>query len=464
MITYAALSPHPPLIVPEVGGRDIEKVAATVKGMQAMAKELLVSSPDMIVFLTPHGNVFSDCISVLTEEDLQGDLGSFGRADIRVSYKNNVEFIHQLGKLAQGQGIYFLGIDRKLAQQHQLKAEIDHGILVPLYYLEKAGLEDIPIVAISVGGLDNLSLYKFGKLMAEAANHLKRRIAIVASGDMSHCLKEEGPYKYHPDGSRFDQHIKNSLHEKDVPSIISTPEELRRNAGECGYASIIIMLGALDGYDFNTEIFSYEGPFGVGYLVAGLKPGQPTNSVLENLQQIENKAIKAIRLRESEPVKWARLNLEAHIKGTQSPVLAEETRDLLKQQAGAFVSIKKNGQLRGCIGTFLPAYANLAEEIKANAWAAGLRDPRFSPVKPDELDSLIYSVDILSAPEACERADLDPAKYGVIVSRGHRRGLLLPDLEGVDSVEQQLQIALQKAGIFPGEEYKIERFEVKRFT
>ena len=133
------------------------------------------------------------------------------------------------------------------------------------------------------------------------------------------------------------------------------------------------------------------------------------------------------------------------------------------QQAGAFVSLHKNGQLRGCIGTIAPTCDNLAWEIVQNAFSACSRDPRFSPVRPDELDELEYSVDVLGTPEPVDSpAALDPKTYGVIVSCSGRRGLLLPDLDGVDSVEAQLSIALQKGGIRENEPYKIERFKVVR--
>jgi len=125
--------------------------------------------------------------------------------------------------------------------------------------------------------------------------------------------------------------------------------------------------------------------------------------------------------------------------------------------------LKRNGQLRGCIGTISPVYNNLLAEIQHNAIAAATEDPRFSIVEPAELPELVYSVDVLGESEPAQRSELDPKRYGVIVSDGRRRGLLLPDLEGVDTVEEQLLIALQKAGISPHEKYNIERFEVTRY-
>jgi uncharacterized protein len=134
-------------------------------------------------------------------------------------------------------------------------------------------------------------------------------------------------------------------------------------------------------------------------------------------------------------------------------------------KSGVFVSLKKRGELRGCIGTYLPSCLNIAEEVITNAIAAATKDPRFSPLREDELGELSYSVDVLSCPEKVENLrELDPRKYGVIVVRGVRRGLLLPDLHGVDTVEEQLRITRMKAGILPHEEIEIYRFEVIRYT
>jgi len=136
----------------------------------------------------------------------------------------------------------------------------------------------------------------------------------------------------------------------------------------------------------------------------------------------------------------------------------------MKERAGVFVSIKKKGQLRGCIGTYLPVRMNVAEEVIHNAIAAATEDPRFLPVEPSELDDLVYSVDILSEPQRIRSLnELDPKRYGVIVMSGNRRGLLLPDIEGVNTVEEQIRIASMKAGITPDEEKEIYRFEVKRY-
>ena len=162
-------------------------------------------------------------------------------------------------------------------------------------------------------------------------------------------------------------------------------------------------------------------------------------------------------------VKLAKETVESYIREGKTPKPRELSPEM-KERAGVFVSLHKHGELRGCIGTFQPVKDNVAEEIIANAISSSTGDPRFPPVTVSELADLEYSVDILTEPEpVTDMGQLDPKKYGVIVESGWRRGLLLPDLEGVGSVEEQIAICRLKAGITPGEPVKLYRFRVKRF-
>jgi AmmeMemoRadiSam system protein A len=162
-------------------------------------------------------------------------------------------------------------------------------------------------------------------------------------------------------------------------------------------------------------------------------------------------------------VKLARETVESYIRGGK-PLKPRKLTPEMKERAGVFVSIHKHGELRGCIGTFEPTKNNVAEEVMANAISSSTRDPRFTPVVTSELDDLEYSVDVLTEPEPVkDTSQLDPQKYGVIVESGFRRGLLLPDLEGVDSVEEQISICRLKAGISHNEPVNLYRFQVRRF-
>ncbi len=168
--------------------------------------------------------------------------------------------------------------------------------------------------------------------------------------------------------------------------------------------------------------------------------------------------------RELHPLaKLAKNTVEVYVRNGKLPQPTELTPEM-KERAGVFVSIKRHGALRGCIGTFEPTQPNVAQEVIHNAVSSAMNDPRFLPVTPEELPDLVYSVDVLTRPVPVQsEKELDPRRYGVIVQSGARRGLLLPDLEGVDTVEKQIQICRQKAGIAPDEPVKLYRFEVKRY-
>ncbi|TYB80878.1 MAG: AmmeMemoRadiSam system protein A [Kosmotoga sp.] len=162
-------------------------------------------------------------------------------------------------------------------------------------------------------------------------------------------------------------------------------------------------------------------------------------------------------------VEWAWKTLNEYFYEGKLPDIGENLPEALKGKAGCFVTLHKNdGSLRGCIGTIIPTKETLAEEIRDNAIASATRDPRFPAVRKEELKELIISVDVLGEPEEATIEKLNPKEYGVIVEKGWRKGVLLPDLEGVDTVNKQLSIALRKAGISPGEDYKIYRFKVNR--
>jgi AmmeMemoRadiSam system protein A len=209
---------------------------------------------------------------------------------------------------------------------------------------------------------------------------------------------------------------------------------------------------------------AYEGPWGVGYLTA-LVGEDALAYLVASSDDIPSSGRKGGMpgTSESEIVTLARRCIEQRL-GVGEPVKPMLADPNYPRRAGVFVSLHRRGHLRGCIGTILPTCPTLAEELGHNAIQAATRDPRFPPLTPDELDDLELKVDILHQPEGCELSDLDPSRYGVIVSSGGRRGLLLPDLEGVDDATSQVSIALQKAGIVPGSPCSIERFLVDRYV
>jgi AmmeMemoRadiSam system protein A len=372
--------------------------------------------------------------------------------------------VTEIKKQAADLDLHVLELTEDVERQHGLTLSLDHGVTVPLFFLDEVGVQK-PLVHVAMSMAPPEQLYLFGLAVRRASDVLGRNVALLASGDLSHCLTTDAPGGYNKRGEEFDLELKRLLESADIEGIVGMEQTLVRDAGECGYRSIVMMLGALDGYNVRSRVLSYEAPFGVGYLVATLDPGSenPKNSLLAKLQEADRAIMEMCRSHESYLVGLARATLENHLAGIPRPKTGAVPKEF-KKKAGVFVSIKKQGSLRGCIGTIEPCQANVVEEVMANAISAGMQDPRFQSVRREELKALEYSVDVLQPPEPIQGlGELDPAKYGVIVRSRNRSGLLLPNLEGIETPEEQVDIARQKAGIGSHEEVQLERFEVVRY-
>lgn len=455
----AIITPHPPVLLPEVGGGREREIAATDRAMRTAAETVAAWQPDVIIVSSPHTILYRDYFHIAPGDGAVGDMSRFGAPEVRIQASYDTLLREEIIRRAEAEGLH-------AGTLGQRDPELDHGVLIPLYYLRKAGVR-CPIVRMGLSGFSPLDHYRLGKCVQDAVNALGRRAVFLASGDLSHKLKADGPYGYAPEGPQFDDAVTRTMASGDFLEFLTIDPALCERAAECGLRSFQVMAGALDGLAVEPQLLSHEGTFGVGYAIA-LFPvtGRNDSRCYEKDYLLAKNDRLATRKANEDPwVKLARRSLETYVKtGQRLTSLPEDLpAEMTTQQAGAFVSLHKNGQLRGCIGTIAPTCDNLAWEIVQNAVSACSRDPRFSPVRPDELDELEYSVDVLGAPEPVDSpAALDPKTYGVIVSCGGRRGLLLPDLDGVDSVAVQLSIALQKGGIRENEPYKIERFKVVR--
>ena len=290
---------------------------------------------------------------------------------------------------------------------------------------------------------------------------------MIGSGDLSHKLKEDGPYGFSKEGPEYDNRIMDVMGRGDFGQLLDFPEEFCEKAAECGHRSFVILAGALDRTAVKTEKLSHEGPFGVGYGVCVYEAAgaAPERDFLRQYEERAGKEAERRKQAEDACVRLARKTVETYVRtGEKISVPEGLPEEMYADRAGVFVSLKEEGRLRGCIGTISPVQNNIAEEIIDNAVSAASRDPRFHAVQPEELDQLVYSVDVLGeTEEISSEEELDVTRYGVVVSRGYKRGLLLPNLEGVDTVEDQIAIAKRKAGIpESAQDVRLERFEVVR--
>ncbi|MDR2124468.1 MAG: AmmeMemoRadiSam system protein A [Desulfovibrio sp.] len=591
--TWAALMPHPPVLAHAVGrGREREALR-TLDGTERLRAALTrlnaALAPDVLLVLSPHQPGVSDALFINRAARVRGSLARFGAPGVHVSLTGSPAALDEMAAAFKAAGI-------PCAAGDMPDITPDHGAVVPLQFILPT-FPDGKIPSAILAGPSGLSL-EHALALGDALRGLPggRRWALLASGDLSHRLKNDGPYGFDPAGPIFDAAVLEALKLGDPAPLLNLKTAITAGAGECGLRSVLALLRLTRA---PLEIFSYEGPFGVGYcnalwtnselfpsenartgargangqsgeekgptpenmqadpggaagrrreeeLSISEKPQSASRGVPERHREGEASSAKApqsdrpaasktrisvrvlpasARARTAHPgagagvalpaagssltrahaphpsekahppqlspagsgqypgtnpssarqdghpyPRLARAAIAALLKGRPAPTPADaETiapqSALWTPRKGCFVSIKsRDGSLRGCIGTFLPTRSGLAEEITANAVSAATRDPRFPPMRPEELSSVRISVDVLSEPELVRPGmRLDPEVYGVIVCKDGRRGLLLPDLDGIDSVERQVAVAAQKGGIRDTEGAEIYRFTVDRY-
>lgn len=460
MIVHAFMVPHPPVALPEIGRGEEKKIQPTLDSFRKVALEIAKIAPDTIVLSTPHTTMYRDYFLISPGTRARGDFGRYGRPDVSFDIAYDEEFTKKLSALCRKAGIA-AGTD------YERDPSLDQGTMVPLYYINQE-YTDYRLVRVGLSGQSLPEHYKLGERIREVADELDRRVVYVASGDLSHCQLASGPYGLKPEGPEYDSRIMRTMGSGNFGELLEYDPVFLEKAEECGHRSFVIMAGALDGLSVTPHVLSHEATLGVGYGFVSYEIGGPDES-RHFLEKYENK-VKETAGKSADPyVKLARKSVEAFVRKRKRyrPLSEEEElpEEIRNGRAGAFVSIHEFGDLRGCIGTILPTQKSLADEIISNAISACSRDPRFDPVTEDELPYLSISVDILSEPERItDKSELDVRRYGVICSTPDgRRGLLLPDLDGVDTADQQISIACHKGGIDPHDKDLIlERFEVVR--
>lgn len=458
-ILGAVTVPHPPILLPAIGQGEERAIQATTEACGEAMRFVADLRPDVVVILSPHSLLYSNYFHISPGKGAKGSFAAFGAPQVQMSCVYDTEFAEQLGVLARQAQVSAGPLGNRMP-------ELDHATMLPLHYLQPL-LPHVKVVRIGLSGLSLKEHYRLGMLLAETASRLSRRAVVIASGDLSHKLTKDGPYGFDSAGPAYDRRVMDILSHGRFDELFDFDEDFLSRAAECGHRSFTILAGALDGLAVEARQLSYEGPFGVGYGVCVFRPTgtDASRHYLSRYDEIRTARRQEQREREDRYVRLARAVVEHFVRTGSMPRLPEDLPgDMKERRAGVFVSLQERGSLRGCIGTIGPMYDNIAEEIRHNAVAACSQDPRFTAVTPPELPDLVYSVDVLGPLEPIPSpAALDVKRYGVVVTKGSRTGLLLPNLDGVETVEQQVSIAREKAGIAEEEDgVTLERFEVVR--
>lgn len=437
-VCVAVLMPHAPVLIPEVGGGREVEARATVGALRRAAATVVDEAPDAVVVISPHSPRRAGRFGIWQGETLAGDMGRFGRPEVTFEFPNATGLAQALVASLEEAGIATWRVPAQ---------PLDHGAGVPLYFLNHAGWSG-PTLVVGVNYPGEGGWRKVGEAIRVAARHEHLRLGVVASGDMSHRLQPGAPAGYEPRAREFDQDFVRILRTGRYESLHQLDPELQELAAEDVVDSTLIAAHACNLAADGHEVFSYEGPFGVGYCVARLYQAGEEPHPGQCLPRI------------------ARASVEGHFRPGVTPAAIPD-HEYLKRPAGVFVTLRtRDGSLRGCRGTITPRCRNLVEETREVARSSAFQDLRFEPVVEDELGDLSYEVSVLNPPEPVpSAAALDPHRYGVIISTPDgRRGLMLPEVEGLNTVEQQLAATCRKANIDRHEPMSLQRFTTSKFT
>lgn len=262
-ITAAFMVPHPPLIVPEVGRGQERVIQNTIDAYHAVAKRIGELKPDTIVLISPHQTMYADYFHIAPGSQAEGDFGRFGAQQVKIKAAYDTEFVQELCQRAGDAGL-------RAGTDGEIDRRLDHGTMVPLYFVHQYWKE-YQLVSIGLSGFALSKHYELGQCIQQTAKALGKDIVIIASGDLSHRLKADGPYGYAKEGPEYDRRIMEVMAKADFAKLLSFPEDFCTKAGECGHRSFVMMAGTLEAETRESETaiearrLSYEGPFGVGY-------------------------------------------------------------------------------------------------------------------------------------------------------------------------------------------------------
>jgi len=262
-IVFGCIVPHPPIIVPDVGKGGEREIAATSKAMEQLADKLAAQKPETVLIVSPHGKYHADAMGILTAQSSYGDMSAWGSSKPGTTYNNDLELVDLIQHEAKKAKVPISPITQK-------PYHLDWGVMVPMYFLNRA-LDGASLVPLTFSWLSLETHYTFGKAIKSAADLSKKRVAIIASGDLSHRLIPNAPAGYDPMGKIFDTKLADAISAMDTEAILNFDPAIVERAGECGLRSVVILLGALAGLNVQSKVLSYECPFGVGYMVASLE-------------------------------------------------------------------------------------------------------------------------------------------------------------------------------------------------
>ena len=453
----AFMVPHPVLAIPEIGKGKESQLATTVSSFEFVGRKIASLAPDVILWVSPHAESYADCFQLADGEVGVGSFSEFGAPNVTFRMLYDKELTRSIAYESKVLGV-------PVSSDNSFENSIDRGTMVPLYFINHE-YRDFLSVRMGVSGLSLAAHYRFGQAIGAACAKSNKKIVLIASGDLSHCQSHESPNGYRPEGARYDEQMMRLMGKANFGELLSFNRFWLNEAAQCGHRAFTILAGALDRHEVEAVRLSHEAPFGVGYDFCLYTVGSfdASRSFLDLYETREMLLAKEKREKSDVYVRLARQAIETYVSTQRVMKLSSSfPENLLTRQAGVFVTIQEEGELRGCLGSLKPKTKCVGDEIIRNAIAAATKDQRFEPLKTSDFDNIVLTVDVIqNVIPILSITDLDPAHYGVIVEWVGKHASLLPGLPGVDTPEKQVEIAKRKAGIPASEDPELFRFEVE---
>lgn len=441
-IVFAGVLPHGTSLLPVEGPLDPEATPLHA-ACRDLAQRLVAARPDLIVVIDPHGPTFTQAMGLCCAPVLRGDLAAAGRPDMALELPTDLQLAQILLGLSKEAGVPLTVPDRYVRQP------LSHGVLVPWQFLTAAGLGPVAVTVVHPSGQSLARHFEFGQIIGYAAQRTGRRVAILASAELSHRHDEI------PEAAAFDQQVVEAFDGHHWVALVGQAPAALAAAEACGMGALAMLAGVFRPEAIAACPSTYAVTAGVGRLVGEL-------AITRHPEPVDDAQRPA-----RDVATLAELALEAIYCHTAKQEFVRATGKLAetwgRRQAGVFVTLYRDGKIRNSLGAAFPLQANVCDEVVRTAVAVAFQDPAHPPIDAKELPRITLTVQVVLPPEPVARIEeVDPRLYGLIAYTGYRMGVLLPRVDGVETAEDQVRQVMAKAGVGAGEPLWLLRFPVER--
>lgn len=462
--------PHSPQLISFIGKGKEQYAQATLHAIEAICLDLADQKPDTTIVISPHGVTFSNSMYISGSKKNCGEL-EYTRRYIPFSYRNDLDLVKEISEAAQKRKIPASPATAKDLRKYGLSDRLCFAVTVPLYFL-RPHWNDFSLLTVGISNLGASEHFRFGAAIKEAIDQTDRRVAIIASGELSHhnkAVTEKAEGENSVVSSVFDVDLIRKFARNDLLGILDISQNSRNIAQDCGVDGFHVLLGTLGTHSMKCDLLSYEAPFGIGLMTARINSGNKNKrNPISELKAMQENRMKDIIKNESEPVKLARKAVEYYTKHGKIPEEFEQLSEEWEQGVGLVISLEKQGACRGYYASSRVEKNSFSNEIIFGSIAAAHKNPHFNSITLKELrESTIEIARIDSIEKIKTYEDINPWKHGLLVKGtgigSGKEGIVLPQTHGIEDGEKLYLAALKQADLIPQSKVEIYRLTATVF-